>query len=208
MLNSSNLEFSYPGSEKLTFPNLNCQAGEKHIILGTSGVGKTTLLHILTGLLKPHSGKVVVDGTDIYSLSQGRLDQFRGDHIGIIFQQPHFVQSLNVIDNLLLTQQLGQGKIEQAVIDYALESMNMIDKKRSKVSNLSQGEKQRLAIARALINRPKVIFADEPTSALDDQNCENVLNLIEEVSNEMNAVLLIVTHDNRLKSRFHNQILL
>ena len=144
--------------------------------------------------------------TDITSLSTDKLDSFRGQHIGMIFQVPHFMRSLNVNENLALAQSLAGKPTQQSRIDDRLKDLNLIDKKRKKTSQLSVGEQQRVAIIRAVINQPKIIFADEPTSALDDQNTEQVINLLKDQANSCDATLIVVTHDQRLKDNFTNRI--
>ena len=206
MLNTKDLKFSYDGKRTLQFPDIQCEKGEKWLLLGQSGCGKTTLLHLLGGLLSPQSGEVKVSETALSNLSSGKLDQFRGQNIGIIFQKSHFVRSLSVKENLALTQQLAGLKISSNRISELLNRLNVGHKLNSKPDQLSQGEQQRVAIARALINQPAIILADEPTSALDDNNCEEVINLLEEEAAKAGATLLVVTHDGRLKERFKNQI--
>jgi putative ABC transport system ATP-binding protein len=209
MLITNNLSFSYQGSkEVLSFPNVECKTGEHWLLLGQSGSGKTTLLHLLGGLLRPENGSVKVGETEIQKLKTAALDSFRGQNIGIIFQKPHFVSALNVEENLQVAQFLANKKQDVNRIKVLLKSLNLGHKLKSKTSDLSEGEKQRVSIARALVNRPVVILADEPTSALDDKNCAEVVKLLETQAKEQNATLLIVTHDNRLKEYFKNQITL
>lgn len=161
---------------------------------------------MLAGLLKPASGSIEIAGTDITKLNTGKLDHFRGQHIGVVFQQPHFVQSLTVAENLRLAQYLAGAKEDGRRVKSLLESLNLGHKLGVKPRELSQGEQQRVAIARAIVNQPKVILADEPTSALDDANALEVIQLLETQANEQKATLLIVTHDQRLKNHFPNRI--
>ena len=192
----------------MDFPNIECQTGEHWLLLGQSGSGKTTLLHLLAGLRTPSSGTVRIDDTVISQLPTSQLDAFRGRHIGIIFQQSHFVRSLNVEENLALAQNLAGLPVDKSKIRELLTRLNIGHKIKSRTSALSQGEQQRVAIARALVNQPYIIFADEPTSALDDGNTEEVIRLLIEQSEAANATLLVVTHDTRLKERFSKQITL
>lgn len=184
------------------------QKGEHHLILGKSGCGKTTLLHILSGILKPKLGIVKILDKEIYQLSERKRDAFRGQNMGIVFQQAHLIPSLTVYQNIAIAGYLGQKKITDAEINALLVRLDMSDKKGSFPAQLSQGEQQRVAIARALIHRPALIFADEPTSGLDDDNCEQVISLFMEEAKYCDSTLMIVTHDNRLKSRFNHKILL
>tara|TARA_B100000674_G_scaffold193459_1_gene157489 strand:- start:612 stop:1058 length:447 start_codon:yes stop_codon:yes gene_type:complete len=144
-------------------------------------------------------------GQDISKLTQYELDRFRGQNIGIVFQKPHFVNSLTVKENLQLAQYLG-NKVNQGRIDDILSSLNILDKKNKNPKKLSQGEKQRACIAMAIVNSPKLILADEPTSSLDDENCDRVIKLLKKQASEFNAQLVVITHDNRLKKHFKKSI--
>jgi ABC-type lipoprotein export system ATPase subunit len=206
MLQTKNLKFSYDGKNYLDFPDINCQRGEQWLLLGQSGSGKTTLLHLLSGLRKPRQGEILINGENTNQLSSTALDQFRGKNIGIVFQKPYFVRALTVEENLMLAQELAGRDIDKDYIFKLLNQLNVGHKFKSKTENLSEGEKQRVSIARALVNRPTVILADEPTSALDDKNCHEVIRLLEHQYKEANATLLIVTHDGRLKELIKNQI--
>ncbi len=206
MLETRGLKFNYSVNEKLIFPDITCKAGEHWLLLGQSGSGKTTLLQLLAGLRTPKAGFVSIDNTNINQLGAAQLDRFRGKHIGIVFQQSHFVRSLTVKENLALAQRLAGVKVNYARISTILEALNVNHKLQEKPEELSVGEQQRVAIARAIINQPNIILADEPTSALDDTNTARVLELLKEQATMVNAVLLIVTHDNRLKTEFDKQI--
>ncbi len=204
MLSTRNVEFSYDSENSFRFPDFHCAADEKKLILGGSGTGKTTYLHLLTGLLKPSQGEIKYDDTDISRLSAAELDQFRGRHIGIVFQTAHFLNALTIKENLRVPLWLGGKKASDDRILELLERLQMSHKLNSKISNLSIGERQRISIARALVHQPKVIFADEPTSALDDKNTEYVVQLLEEQAAAEQAALVIVTHDTRLKELYKN----
>jgi ABC-type lipoprotein export system ATPase subunit len=206
MLQAQNIKFSYDGTRTLSFPDVRCESGEHWLLLGQSGSGKTTLLHLLGGLLSPQNGSIKVGDTDISRLSGSVLDKFRGQNIGIIFQTAHFVKALTVQENLILAQQLAGKNIDKQLIVNILQKLNLDHKLKSKTAELSVGEQQRVAIARALVNSPALILADEPTSALDDKNTEEVIKLLEKTASEAHATLIIVTHDNRLKAYFKNQI--
>ncbi|RMG80413.1 MAG: ATP-binding cassette domain-containing protein, partial [Bacteroidetes bacterium] len=205
-LQTKDLQYRYASGPELRFPDIACQTGEHWLILGQSGCGKTTLLHLLGGLLTPQKGHIFIEKTDLTTLGAGKLDHFRGQHIGFVFQKPHFVHALTVGENLRLAQQLAGNKPDQNRIGELLRRLRLDHKTHAKPAALSQGEQQRAAIARALVNRPTLILADEPTSALDDLNTEQVIRLLEEQANEVQATLLVVTHDGRLKSQFDRQI--
>ena len=208
MIKTNNISHQYKNQELIKLPDLLLEQGEEALVIGKSGCGKSTLLHILGGLLAPTNGEVSINRQSVYAISGPNLDKFRGNNLGIVIQVLHFIQSLTVKENLLLAQNLaGYSKDENKVIEL-LTDMDVVQKIDNKINNLSQGEKQRIAIARALINEPKVILADEPTSALDDENCELVVKLLKSQAKKHNATLLIVTHDNRLNSQFERRVLL
>jgi len=206
MLSTTDLQYSYDGKTSLRFPDIHCGKGEHWLLLGQSGCGKTTLLHLLGGLLTPREGSVKVGETTLNALKSSQLDKFRGKKIGIIFQVPHFVRSLTIGENLALAQQLAGVAEDWQHITALLERLGLGHKINVKADALSQGERQRAAIARALVNKPEVILADEPTSALDDFNTAEVIRLLEETATEAQATLLVVTHDGRLKEKFAKQI--
>jgi len=208
MLSTINLSYQYAGAAAISFPDFTAEQGDHWLILGPSGSGKTTLLHLLGGLLSPTVGSVQLDHFNYSTISPAKLDKFRGENIGIVFQKAHAVQSLSVLENLLLTQQLGGKSLDKQKIMNLLERLQMGHKANQKPNRLSAGEQQRVAIARAVINQPRIILADEPTSALDDKNSEEVLRLLKESAETVKAILLVVTHDNRLKAAFHKQLLL
>ncbi|MCC5916333.1 MAG: ATP-binding cassette domain-containing protein [Cryomorphaceae bacterium] len=205
-LNTTKLTFSYPDGDQFSFPEMNLGAGESLLITGPSGAGKTTLLHILSGFLPPASGSVSISNTDVYSLSERSRDAFRGKHIGIVFQQHHFVQSLNALDNVLLSWEAVGLKPDRDRAVSLLEKMGMGDKMRAKTHHLSQGEQQRLSIIRAMVQRPSLLLADEPTSSLDDENAKEVGKQLIELAGTFNSALVVVTHDQRLKDLFPNKI--
>jgi ABC-type lipoprotein export system ATPase subunit len=208
MFSAKQITFQYEKGPSFSFPDIQCNQGDRLLILGESGRGKTTLLHLLAGLLKPTGGAVTIGDTDTSSLSNAQLDKFRGKNIGIIFQTAHFVDSLSVEDNLIMPQFLTGNKIDRKKAKEILTRLNLGDKATKKPANLSVGEAQRVAIARAVMNNPQLILADEPTSALDDKNAEEVIRLLDEQASATGAALVIVTHDKRLKDRFSNQITL
>jgi ABC-type lipoprotein export system ATPase subunit len=206
MLLTKDLKFQYSKDAAFSFPDIIVGSKERLLLLGSSGIGKTTLLHLLGGLMLPSSGEVIINGHDIKKFTGRDLDRFRGNNIGIVFQQNHFVEALNVIENIVLAQSLVGIKPDKEKAASLLERLSLKGKEYKKTNQLSQGEKQRVAIARSVINNPKLILADEPTSALDDNNGKEVFNLLQEQAHQEGAALVIVTHDNRLKSLITNQI--
>lgn len=206
MIKTQDLTYTYADGPSFRFPDMECNSQEQLLILGQSGVGKSTLLHLIGGLMRPSAGHIYIGDTDITKLDGKRMDQFRGNHIGIIFQQNHFVSALSVIDNLQLAQSLSGNIVNKARCQALLDRLNIGRKATKNTNALSQGEKQRVAIARAMVNSPKIILADEPTSALDDDNCQEVIHLLREQAADEKAALIIVTHDGRLKEVVPHQI--
>jgi putative ABC transport system ATP-binding protein len=187
-------------------PDLFCQAGSTILVTGNSGKGKTTYLHILAGLLKPNSGEIVIDNKEITHLKGSKADKFRGKNIGVVFQKSHFIASLSVLENLEMASWLATGKKHKIRAKELLQKLDIAEQAHKLPSQLSVGQQQRVSIARALMNEPKVLLADEPTSSLDDKNADNVIELLETLSKEYKTALIIVTHDNRIKEKFTNQI--
>lgn len=208
MLATRNIQYHYQKERPMLFPDLVCEAGKSLLLLGPSGCGKTTLLHLIGGLLTPNQGEIQINGIKTSQLAQKKLDHFRGKNIGVIFQKNHFVAALNVEENLLLAQKLVGTSPSKEKVKLILATLQLDGKSKALPYQLSQGEQQRVAIARALINQPKLILADEPTSALDDRNCEEVITLLANQAQEQQAALIIVTHDNRLKTRFSDCVTL
>ena len=206
MLETKNLSFFYNKDTQFSFPELKCNSSETLLITGNSGKGKTTLLHLLAGLLRPKKGEIILENTNIALLSERELDQFRGKNIGLILQQSHFIASLSVIENVVLASWLATGKKAIQKAEKLLEELDLVNQKHKLPSQLSIGQQQRVSIARALINQPKLLLADEPTSSLDDENAIVVANLLEKLAKEYKAALVIVTHDKRLKDKFSNQL--
>jgi|TARA_X000000950_G_C13884134_1_gene648156 ABC-type lipoprotein export system ATPase subunit len=204
MIETKSLEFSYDNSFVFKFPDIKLKSNENLLVLGNSGIGKSTLLHNLAGILRPKSGSIKIFDQDISKLSELELDKFRGQNIGIIFQRSHFVNSLSVGENLELAQFLGRNK--KGNIKETLDSLKILDKIKKKPKELSQGERQRASIALAIINSPKLILADEPTSSLDDTNCSNVIKILKEQAIKYQAQLIVITHDSRLKKHFKKSI--
>jgi len=208
MVKTKNLAFAYEGGQKLFFPDLELPAGEHLLIIGPSGVGKTTLLHLLSGLLPPSQGAIHVGETALTALTRKELDMFRGAHMGIVFQQYHFIKSLTVSENMKLRQSYPQNADDKQRRNLLSERLGLADCSSKKVTELSQGQKQRLSIALGLIHKPQIVFADEPTSNLDDENCDSVVQLLKDEAEICKSSLVIITHDQRVKSHFQNQVVL
>jgi len=198
MLICENLSFSIDGHKLFSNINLNIENQKDLLITGPSGVGKTTLLSILCGLQKPTAGKVLYDDINLYNLVENKIDYFRGNKLGIVFQSFNLINAFTIKQNLELAN-TTQGSEEKKLYDL-LQRVGLADKSHIKVSKLSVGEKQRLAVARAFIGNPKWIFCDEPTSSLDDNNTEIISQFIKDESTRCKASLILITHDKRVQS--------
>ncbi|MGB0431482.1 MAG: ABC transporter ATP-binding protein [Bacteroidia bacterium] len=208
MLKTKNLTFSYNEKRTFDFPNLDVNRGEHMLILGNSGKGKTTFLHLLAGFLKPQGGEVIINDTSLQSLSGFKNDQFRAQNIGVVFQVPHFIASLTLMQNILWAQKLARQKPKPQKVATYLERLNLSHRANAPIQKLSQGELQRASIIRGIINDPTLVLADEPTSSLDDDNCTEVIKILEEQTDLVGAALVVVTHDQRIKDFFTNSIML
>jgi len=208
ILSVNNLSYSYPNGNEMNFPDFDVKNQEDLLIIGNSGTGKTTLLHLLSGLLKIQKGSVKIAGSDLAKLRQSQLDHFRGQNIGLVFQQPKFISSITVIENIQTAQFFGSGKVNAAAARNLLKELGIDSKAKKNTNELSGGERQRLAIARALAAKPKIVLADEPTSSLDDENAELVYDLLHHEALKNGATLIVVSHDQRLKSKFQNIVAL
>ncbi|WP_294819542.1 ATP-binding cassette domain-containing protein [uncultured Flavobacterium sp.] len=208
MISTRNIRFSYGKGTDFNFPDIATSRGESLLITGGSGKGKTTLLHLLGGLQRPQQGEIIIEDTNIAALSEKKLDHFRGRSIGLVLQQNYFVASLNVLENVALASWLATGKQALKKAKELLEQLDMSGHLHKLPSQLSIGQQQRVSIARALINEPKLLLADEPTSSLDDENAFKVADMLDSLAKQYGTALVIVTHDQRLKDRFSNQITL
>ena len=208
MLKTESVIFTYDGLFKFNFPDIQLNNGDSLLVLGDSGVGKTTFIQILAGLLKPISGQIHLDSVNYNKLSSKEMDQFRGRRIGMIFQNPHFVRNLNILDNLLLSLYLSENKQDEKRVTQLLNELGLGNKLDSMPDDLSQGEQQRASIALAVIKQPDLILADEPTSSLDDVNCQKIITLLKEQAEKNESKLIIITHDNRIKTQFNKSITL
>lgn len=208
MLATNQLTFDYGPAKQFAFPDVHCANRESLLILGRSGTGKTTFLHLLALLLRPKSGSVIIDQTDLTQLSPAQNAAFRAKHLGIVYQKPHFVSSLSVLDNLLMANYLASKPQDKNRARKLADQLGFGDQLNKKTHQLSQGEQQRVSIARAVMNQPDVILADEPTSSLDDENTERVVKLLREQSEQIGASLIVVTHDQRLKDVIQNRVAL
>jgi putative ABC transport system ATP-binding protein len=184
--------------------------GEQVALVGSSGGGKTTLLHLIAGILVADSGKILfsLDGEtrDLAQLSEAERDVFRGAYLGYIFQTHHLLPGFTALENVLLGMSFTGRKHDPAWAEHLLREVGLADRLNYKPAKLSVGQQQRVAVARALANRPKVVLADEPTGALDVRNAEQVMELIRGLCDEVKASLILVTHDPGISSRFQRVV--
>jgi len=202
MIKIEQLSYKYPDGPLLKFPDFKVEAEESLLVLGESGSGKTTLLHLLAGLLRPTTGEIWINNTPLPKINTAKMDQFRGEHIGLVYQKNYFIESLSTLDNLLISPYVTKKNRVKTIAKRLgiLEVLNRYPKQ------LSIGQQQRASIARAVINLPKVLLADEPTGALDYNNCLNVLTLLRDEALANKSALIIVTHDERLKGEVDKNI--
>lgn len=200
LLAIDHVSYGYGANPVLGDFSLRLDAGQHSLLLGPSGSGKTTLINLVAGLLTPQSGSITIAGEPMSAASATARDDLRRRRIGIVFQSLRLVSALDLRANLALAQRLsGRGR-NGAAIDDLIERLGIVRRARAHPRDLSQGEAQRAAIARALVGKPDLLIADEPTSALDDANMERVGRLLIDTANANGSTLLIATHDARLRA--------
>lgn len=200
MIEAHNITRSFGHLQVLKGIDLSVEKGEIVSIVGKSGAGKTTLLHILGSLDKPDSGRVTISGTDIIGLNDRELSDFRNRHIGFVFQFHQLLPEFSAIENVMMPALIAGIPNSKARCQgmELLDFLNLSDRAKHRPNELSGGEKQRVAVARALINHPDVIFADEPSGSLDSTNKEELHQLFFSLRNQLNQTFVIVTHDESL----------
>ena len=195
-----NLDFVIANNTILRKLNFSIDNGSHLIVSGPSGSGKSTLINLMSGLLRPTSGYISFEGKDYSKLTEKDIDEIRSKNFGLIFQRLHLIKHLSVEQNILL----GFNKLKSPDIKELIEDIGLTSKRNQLAKNLSFGESQRVAIARGVINNPKIIFADEPTSSLDDINTKKVLELISAQAKKNKSSIVISSHDERVKKFFKN----
>jgi putative ABC transport system ATP-binding protein len=207
MLAIRNLKKSYPAPEGgtalvLDVSDFGLGAGEQKALRGESGSGKTTFLHLIAGILAADSGAIEIDGVDMVALTESRRDRVRAAKIGVIFQAFNLLQGYTVLENVLLGMSFGPGGSDRARARHMLERVGLAHRLDHFPRQLSTGQQQRVAVARALANHPRLVLADEPTGNLDRRNAGEALALITEACLEAQAALLLVSHDERILGQF------
>ena len=207
MIEISDMRFRYDEGEfRLNVPDLRVENGERVAVVGPSGSGKTTLLNLIAGIVQPQSGAIVVAGHKLAELDDGAVRGFRIENIGLVFQEFELLEYLDVLDNVLLPYRINSSlkltdDVRQRVVDL-LESVGIGDMLDRYPDQLSQGERQRVAVCRALLVKPSLLLADEPTGNLDPANKGRVLDILIDYAAANDATLVTVTHDRDLLDRF------
>lgn len=184
--------------EALKNINLSINKGEFITIIGASGSGKSTLLHLLGGLDRPSSGKVIIDEKSIYDYNDDELSIFRRRKVGFIFQFFNLIPVLDVEENIELPVILDNEKVDKEYLDEIISILNLEERRNHLPSELSGGQQQRVSIGRALINKPSIILADEPTGNLDSKNTRDVIELLKLTAKKFNQTLILITHDTNI----------
>jgi putative ABC transport system ATP-binding protein len=190
------------GKSIAKLPDIDLAAGEAVAIVGPSGCGKTTALMALAGIRPPQAGHVSIDGVDPWTLSSHARDRFRGRRIGLVFQSFHLVDALSVAANIRLAAQCAGNPVQEPRhFEDLIERLGLSGIRARRADRISHGQAQRVAVARALLNRPAIVLADEPTSALDDGHADAMLDLLLQAARDEGAALVIATHDRRALDR-------
>jgi len=210
-LRIENLKKRYVAPDGSAVPVIDVESfdladGEQVALVGGSGTGKTTLLHLIAGILTPDSGRIVISGVDVAQLAEAQRDVFRGHSIGYVFQTHHLLGGFTALENVLLGMSFTGRPHDPNWARHLLEEVGLSDRLNYKPEKLSVGQQQRVAVARALANRPKLVLADEPTGALDPRNAQSVLELIRKLCSEVGASLLLVSHDPAISSQLSRAV--
>lgn len=200
MIEVKNIQKSFADLHVLKGINLHVNKGEIVAIIGKSGAGKTTLLQIIGTLDKPDQGQVIINGIDVFSLKDKELAQFRNHHIGFIFQFHQLLPEFTALENVMIPAMIAGEKDAQKRAKKLLSELGLSDRMSHKPNELSGGEKQRVAVARAMMMSPDVILADEPSGSLDENNKKELHKLLLNLRDKYNQTIIIVTHDKELAS--------
>jgi ABC-type lipoprotein export system ATPase subunit len=207
MLALENVKKSFvePGGGRLPIlnvPRFQVAGGEQMVLIGRSGSGKTTLLHLIAGISRPDEGTIRIDGIDISRLPEAGRDRFRADKIGYVFQTFNLLPGFTALENVLLGMSFGSGRVHVDRARHLLDRVGLGHRLNHKPAQLSVGEQQRTAVARALANEPKLLLADEPTANIDTRHQQQVVDLIRETCREENVALVLVTHTPQVAEQF------
>lgn len=207
MLKLLNVKKSYPEPDGgrlpiLDIPCFEVQAGEQMVLVGRSGCGKTTLLHTIAGITRPDEGQIVLDGLELTRLSEAGMDRVRAEKIGYVFQTFNLLPGFTALENVLLGMTFARGRKDPRRAWQLLERVGLAHRAAHKPAALSVGEQQRVAVARALANRPRLLLADEPTANIDPRNQQKIIDLIRQTCQEEGVALILVTHSLEVAGQF------
>jgi len=186
----------------LDIAEFDVAAGEQVVVVGRSGCGKTTLLHVIAGISRPDSGMVMVDGWDIPLMTEAERDRFRAQRIGYVFQTFNLLPGFSALENVLLSMRFAGRRRDKGRAQYLLERVGLAHRTTHKPPMLSVGEQQRVAVARALANRPRLLLADEPTANVDSGHQQQIVDLLRETCREEDVSLVLVTHSHEVAEQF------
>jgi putative ABC transport system ATP-binding protein len=201
--------FRLPGGETvdvLDVPAFALAEGEQCALEGQSGSGKSTLLHVISGIMRPDAGRVLIDGVDITRLDEARRDRVRADKLGLVFQQFNLLPGFTALENVLVAMSFGSGKPDRWRAADLLAAVGLSHRLHHKPAELSIGQQQRVAVARALANRPRAILADEPTASVDAAHQRQVIDVVRGTCTEQGVALLLVTHDAAVAGQFPRRL--
>jgi putative ABC transport system ATP-binding protein len=186
----------------LDIPRFQVAAGEQMVLVGKSGSGKTTLLHVIAGITRADSGQIVIDGINLATLSEAGVDKVRAAKVGYVFQTFNLLSGFTAYENVLLGMTFARGRKDPARARHLLDRVGLSHRTTHKPGALSVGEQQRVAVARALANKPSLLLADEPTANIDPRNQQKIIDLIRDTSREEGVALILVTHSLEVAGQF------
>lgn len=190
--------------------NISVKSGDSIAIIGASGIGKSTLLHLLGTLDRPDSGNLILDGIDVYSMRDEHIARFRNKTIGFVFQFHYLLQGFTAVENVMMPALIAGYSKKQAYsyAEYLLKRVGLENRMKNRVTGLSGGEQQRTALARALVMKPKILLADEPTGNLDEHTGESIHDLLAELNHDYGMTMAVVTHNMKLAKRMKRRLTL
>jgi len=192
----------------LSIPHFSVAEGEQVVLIGRSGGGKTTLLHLIAGITRPDSGQIIFEGRSIEKLSEAASDRFRATWLGYVFQTFNLLPAFTALENVLLGMTFSRKPVDRQRASQLLDRVGLADRMQHKPTAMSVGEQQRVAVARALANKPRLLLADEPTANIDTANQQNIIDLIRETAEEEQIALVLVTHAMEVADQFKRVVLL
>ena len=201
--------FTMPGGEQvniLDIDSFQLAAGEHCALEGRSGSGKSTLLNVISGIMRPDVGRVIIDGRDIARLDEARRDRVRADKLGLVFQQFNLLPGFTALENVLVAMSFGSGRPDRARAAELLAAVGLGHRLDHRPSELSVGQQQRVAVARALANRPRAVLADEPTASIDPAHQQQVIDLLRTTCTAQGVALLVVTHAADVAGQFPRRL--